>query len=70
MEANGTSSYETLAAASMLVSGEQKTIVLVADFNDTAVSCPIADIEDLMFTDPNDQSVDDLYRETSLNNGD
>lgn len=66
MAANGTNSYETLAAASTMVSGDQKTIVFVADFNDKAVSCPVADIEDLMFTDSDFQSIDDLYRETSL----
>jgi len=68
MAANDTSSYEVLAAATPLVSGEQKTIVLVTDFNDTAVSCPVPNIEDIMFTDPNVQSVNDLYRETSHDN--
>ena len=68
MEANATNSFETLApAATAMVSGDQKTIVLVADFNDTAVSCPTLDIEDSLFTDPNQQSVNHLYRETSLN---
>ena len=68
MEANSADSVEVLAPATILVSGEQKTIVLVADFNDTPVSCPIQVIEDLMFTDPEGQSVNDLYRETSLDN--
>ena len=68
MEANSASSIEVLAPASILVSGEQKTIVLVADFNDTIVSCPVQDIEHVIFTDPDGQSVNALYRETSLDN--
>lgn len=69
MEANSTSSFETLAsAATPTVSGDQKTIVLVANFQDATVSCPVQDIEDTMFTDPNGKSVDELYRETSLGN--
>jgi hypothetical protein len=47
------------------VSGEQRTIVLVSDFQDAQVSCSVDEIRDLMFTDPDDQSVDDYYRETS-----
>lgn len=66
MEANGTSSFEVLASDVVMVSGEQKTIVLVADFTDTAVSCSTLDIEDSLFSDPNQQSVNHLYRETSL----
>ena len=61
-----TTDLETLASAS-IVSEEHKTIVLVANFNNAAVSCPVSDIEDTMFTDPDFRSVNDLYRETSLN---
>lgn len=66
--ANNPSSIETLATATAAVSGEQKTIVLVANFNDASVPCSTQEIEDTMFTDPNYQSVNDLYRETSLDN--
>jgi len=48
------------------VTGEQNTLVMVANFNNAAVSCPINDIRDLMFTDPADQSIDDLYQEISF----
>lgn len=58
---------ETLAPAVTVVSGDQKTLVLVANFTDAAVSCANSAIQDLMFTDPAGQSVDDLYREMSLN---
>lgn len=59
---------ETVAYAVVpAVSGEQKTIVLVANFQDAQVSCSVDEIRDLMFTDPNNQSVDDYYRETSQN---
>lgn len=68
MEANSTNSIEVLAPASIMVSGEQKTIVLVANFNDSAVSCSTQNIEDTLFTDPGQQSVNHLYRETSLDN--
>jgi hypothetical protein len=38
----------------------------VANFLDASLSCSVASIEDLMFTDPTDSSIDDLYQETSL----
>jgi hypothetical protein len=34
-------------------------------FTDANVSCTLDDIRDLMFTDAADQSIDDLYQETS-----
>lgn len=65
------SSIEELATPSSItapVFGDQKTIVLVTDFIDANVSCTNQQIEEIMFTDPNNQSVNDLYKETSLNN--
>ena len=38
---------------------------MVANFTDADISCPVDDIRDLMFTDAADQSIDDLYQETS-----
>lgn len=67
MEADGTESFETLATANVTASEERKTIVLMTDFNDATVSCSTQDIENTMFTDPNGQSINDLYKETSLN---
>jgi hypothetical protein len=59
------SSGDAVAPTTIAVTGEQKTLVMVANFTDTSVSCPIQDINDLMFTDAADQSIDDLYQETS-----
>ena len=47
-------------------SGEQKTIVIVANFIDQSVSCSASDIQNRIFTDPSNQSVDDLYQEMSF----
>jgi Gametolysin peptidase M11/NPCBM-associated, NEW3 domain of alpha-galactosidase len=52
-------------ASTTAVTGDQATLVVVADFKDAAVSCPVTTIRDTMFTDPNNQSIDDLFRETS-----
>jgi hypothetical protein len=57
---------ETLTVAAAAVSGEQRTIVILANFTDASVSCSANEVRDLMFTDSNDTSVDDLYQETSL----
>lgn len=59
------SSNDPVAPAAIAVTGEQNTLVMVANFTDADVSCPINDIRDLMFTDAADQSIDDLYQETS-----
>jgi hypothetical protein len=57
---------ETISyAVAPKVSGEQRTVVLVSDFQDAQISCSVDEIRDLMFTDPNNQSVDDYYREIS-----
>lgn len=68
LNADDPGSVEVLAPASTVVSGDQKTVVMVANFSDLAVACPLQDIQDRMFSDLNDQSVDDLYRETSNGN--
>jgi gametolysin peptidase M11/alpha-galactosidase-like protein len=47
------------------VSGDQRTLVIVANFSDKSVGCPIAAIDDVMFRNVQDKSVDDLYREMS-----
>jgi hypothetical protein len=56
---------ESLAYATSVESSDQSTVVMVANFQDAVVECPVQAIRDLMFTDLSDQSVDDLYRETS-----
>ncbi len=66
LAANGTEAVETIQPAAVPVAGEQRTVILVADFLDAGVSCSVDTIRDLMFTDPGDLSVDDFYQETSL----
>jgi hypothetical protein len=68
LEADGsTTSMTTLAPATDVVSGDQKTLVMIANFKDAAVACPASTVRDLMFTDPAYKSVDDFYREASFN---
>jgi hypothetical protein len=55
-----------MAAQSAGITGEQRVLVMVTNFTDKDVSCPVDFVRDLMFTDPADQSVDDLYQETSF----
>jgi len=62
------SNTETVLPATVAVSGEQKTIVIAANFGDASLSCSSDAIRDLMFTDPEDKSIDDLYQETSHGN--
>jgi len=68
VEANGSGGggVETIAPAQLIVSGEQRTLVMLANFQDADVSCSADGVQDLMFTDPLDGSIDDLYRETSF----
>ena len=68
VEANGSGGdgVDTIAPGQLMVSGEQRTLVMVANFQDADVSCSVDAVHDLMFTDPFDGSVDDLYRETSF----
>jgi len=47
------------------VVGDQKTLVMVANFTDANVSCSVNDINNIMFADPNGVTVDNLYREVS-----
>jgi hypothetical protein len=66
-DGDGSVGVETLAAAVEAggTFGEQRTLVMVADFLDKNVSCTVGEVRDLVFTDPADQSIDDLYQETS-----
>jgi hypothetical protein len=67
LAANG-ESVQTLQEAAAVVGGEQKTIVLLINFADKALECSQQYVRDLMFTSPNNRSVDDLYQETSFGN--
>jgi hypothetical protein len=68
LDERGNESIETVLPAAVTVPGEQKTIVLVVDFFDATVSCSVDEIQDIMFTDPLDNSIDDFYQETSSGN--
>jgi gametolysin peptidase M11/alpha-galactosidase-like protein len=47
---------------------DQPTLVVVANFSDATVTCPISDIDGVMFNDSAGLSVASLYRESSLGN--
>jgi hypothetical protein len=66
--AAGETSLVTVAASVPSVTGGQKTMIVIANFQDAAVSCTAPDIESRMFTDPLNRSVDDLYQELSFGN--
>jgi hypothetical protein len=68
LDESGEENIETLLPAQAVVAGEQNTIVLVVNFLNASVSCPVDEIQELMFTDPFDSSIDDFYQETSLGN--
>ncbi len=57
---------ETIVQTTPVVAGDQKTLVIVANFRDKSVGCPIQAIDNVMFADPLNQSVDDLYRDMSM----
>jgi len=68
LDQSGGESIQTVLPAIAAVAGEQKTIVMVVNFLDASVSCSVDAVQDLMFTDPYDKSIDDLYQETSIGN--
>lgn len=78
LDESGGGSIETIAPVgsaqgggalpAAVIAGEQKTLVMVANFQDKSVACSNPAIADLMFTDPLGKSVDALYRETSHGN--
>jgi hypothetical protein len=58
--------FSELAPGVALTTGDQKVLVIVADLADTPVACSLDEIDRLMFSDPDEQSVSDLYRESSF----
>jgi uncharacterized repeat protein (TIGR01451 family) len=64
----GGESIDVMSPSIEAVSGEQRTLVIAANFLDASLSCYADDIQDLMFTDPTDSSIDDFYQETSSGN--
>jgi hypothetical protein len=63
--AGGTSLTTVVPATAPTVSGEQKTLVLMANFSNATVGCSAANVRDTLFTDPSTYSIDDLYQESS-----
>src|SRR5262249_25282318 len=63
--AGGTSLTTVVPATAPAVSGEQKTLVLVANFRNASVVLSAANVRDTLFTDPSTYSIDDLYQESS-----
>jgi hypothetical protein len=57
------SSSTTATTTTAAISGTQKTLVLLANFQDKAITCSVADVHNLVFGTAN--SVNDLYRQTS-----
>ncbi len=53
-------------AVAPAVTGQQRTLVLMANFRDANVACSTTHVQDTMFTDPNNASIDDLYQENSF----
>ena len=46
--------------------GDQRTLVMLANFRDAAVSCTADAINNAMFADPTGLSVNELYRASSF----
>jgi hypothetical protein len=59
------STGQTAASSTLAVSGDQHTLVMVANFIDTAVACSVADVDNVMFSNPSGYSVAALYRDNS-----
>jgi len=62
---DGSPSVQTIASAAASVSGDQRTVVLLANFLDKALSCSATTVYGLMFTDS--LSINRFYQESSFN---
>jgi Gametolysin peptidase M11/NPCBM-associated, NEW3 domain of alpha-galactosidase len=56
---------ELLAEPATSLTGDQRTLVMMVNFNDATLSCAAGTINNTMFADPSGQSVNGLYRDTS-----
>ncbi|HWF84954.1 MAG TPA: hypothetical protein VG222_08915, partial [Vicinamibacterales bacterium] len=56
---------QTSGVSTALATGDQRTLVMVANFNDTTVSCSADSINNAMFADPAGLSVNGLYKSNS-----
>ena len=60
-----TSSTASESTADAAVAGDQRTLVIAANFSDKTLSCSVSDIEAVMFNRTDGRTVDALYREMS-----
>jgi hypothetical protein len=58
---------ETVSAAVAAAGGEQRTAVMLLNFRDKNLSCSASFVRDVMFSDPDNVSVDAMYQESSFN---
>ncbi len=61
-----TARAQTSGVGTALASGEQRTLVMVANFRDATVSCSADAINNAMFSDPAGLSVNGLYQSSSV----
>jgi uncharacterized membrane protein len=66
MADTGGAQLQEVVSSAPAVVGEQKTIVIVANFLDAIVACSVLNIQDRVFTDLLNKSVDELYQEMSF----
>jgi uncharacterized membrane protein len=59
-------SNKVIVPAATSTSSDQRTLVMVANFNDASVSCSNSAINDAMFADPSGLSVNALYTNNSV----
>lgn len=65
LEANGTNNVQTVLVASADVSGEQKTIVIPINFQDSALPCSDSNLQSFFFSASD--SIKNYYAESSFN---
>ena len=55
----------TISGTSAISSGDQRALVIMANFSDATLSCSVDQVTNAMFTDPTGASVNALYRDNS-----
>jgi Gametolysin peptidase M11 len=63
---SATTSTTSSSAPTAPVTGDQRTLVMIANFRDTSVTCSASDINNVIFANPPSLSVNALYQESSL----
>jgi hypothetical protein len=65
METATATTTEAVTGTPASLSGDQRTLLMMVNFNDATLSCSAGTITNTMFTDSSGQSVNALYRDTS-----